>query len=81
MGSSLARREERGRGKEGGYGRGRGSIDGAGRRGIGRRGDEGSGVGLSPYYAESPEPILGASSPCLGRVLSLGLGEGDRADA
>ena len=80
MGSSLARREERGTGK-GGYGRGRESIDGAGRRGIGRRGGEGSGAGLSPYYTESPEPILRASSPYAGRDLSPSLGEGDRADA
>ena len=65
---------------EGGYGRGRESIDGAGRRGIGRRGGEGSGAGLSPYYTESPEPMLGASSPCAGRVLSPGLGEGERVD-
>ena len=34
------------------------------------RDDEGSGEGLSSYYAESSEPILGASSPCVGREIS-----------
>ncbi len=61
------------RGKEGGYGREEGEYR--------QRGGEGSGAGLSPYNTESPEPMLGASSPCAGRVLSPGLREGDRADA
>jgi len=46
-----------------------------------QRGDEGSGVDLSPYYAESSEPILGASSPCVGREISPRASGGERADA